>query len=293
MPERHPNMTSARTLLKAWGIYPKKQLGQNFLKDPAMAQLIVSRGRIQPDQVVLEIGAGLGALTIPLAKAAQKVIAVERDQQLAELLTTELQVKQIHNVEVIPKDILALDIEAISNEENTPLLLFGNLPYNISSQVLIRVMKIRNSINHCLFMFQKELADRLMASPGSKTYGRISVMLQYCSSIRPIVTVQASQFFPKPKVDSIILEIDFTAGPNHFVANEPFFFNVIKAAFSKRRKTLKNALSTGELDLATQHVLEGLSAAGINPTRRAETLTVEEFVTLANRLFEIPGTPNK
>jgi 16S rRNA (adenine1518-N6/adenine1519-N6)-dimethyltransferase len=280
-------MTSARTLLKAWGIYPKKQFGQNFLKDPSTAQMIVSRGRIQPTQVVLEIGAGLGALTIPLAKSAQKVIAIEKDRQLVELLATELNYNQIENVEVISKDILSVDIGAISKQEDASLLVFGNLPYNISSQVLIQVMQCRESISRCLLMFQKELADRLLASPGGKTYGRISVMLQYCSTIKSIVTVPATQFFPKPKVDSVILEIDFSTDPKHNVSNEPFFFNVIKAGFSKRRKTLKNALSTSELHLPAQNVLQGLTAADIDPTRRAETLTVEEFVILANCLFEI------
>lgn len=280
-------MTSARTLLKAWGVYPKKQLGQNFLKDPSTAQKIVSRGRVEPTHVVLEIGAGLGALTIPLAKSANKVIAVEKDHQLADLLTTELNYHKIDNVEIILKDIFTINIDEMSQQEGTRLLVFGNLPYNISSQVLILVMQHRGSISRCLFMFQKELADRLLASPGGKTYGRISVMLQYCSVIKSIVTVPAAQFFPKPKVDSIILEIDFSAGPKHDVLNEPFFFNVIKAAFSKRRKTLKNSLSTSELQMPAKEILKGLTDAQIDPTRRAETLSVKEFVTLSNCLFEI------
>ena len=280
-------MTSARTLLKAWGIYPKKQLGQNFLKDPSTAQMIVTRGRVQPTQVVMEIGAGLGALTIPLAMSAKKVLAVEKDDQLADLLVTELSYHKIDNVEIINKDIFSVDMAALSRQESMKLLVFGNLPYNISSQVLIRVMANRRYVQRCLFMFQKELAERLLASPGGKTYGRISVMLQYCSAMKSVVMIPATQFFPKPKVDSVILEIDFSAGPKHPVLDESFFFNVVKAAFSKRRKTLKNALSTSEFKFSTQCIQQGLLDAGIEPTRRAETLSVEEFVSLSNHLFEI------
>ncbi len=283
-------MTSARTLLKAWGIPPKKQLGQNFLSNPSTAQKIVAKGQVQPDHVVLEIGAGLGALTIPLAKSARKVIAIEKDRQMAELLTTELKFKQIENVSVVSADVLSIDIAKISEEEGSPLLIFGNLPYNISSQVVIQVIQSRKAITRCLLMFQRELAERLAAPPGCKAYGRISVMLQYCAAIKSAVTIPAHQFYPKPKVDSTVLEIDFESRQQYDVEDETFFFSVIKAAFSKRRKTLKNALSTSQLALLPQQVLQGLTAAGVDPTRRAETLTVKEFVTLSNCLFNISST---
>lgn len=282
-------MTSPRSLLKAWGVYPKKQLGQNFLADPGTARMIVEKGRVAPAHVIFEIGAGLGALTVPLAKAAKKVYAVEKDAQLIRLLETELKYSGAENVSVLARDILSVDIQQISNEEGSNLIVFGNLPYNISSQILVKLIANRDCISRCILMFQKELADRLISPPGRKAYGRISVMLQYCAGMRALATVHARLFFPKPKVDSEIIEINFSKPPRHYVKNESFFFSVVKAAFSKRRKTLKNSLSTSELGMTAVHVLQALTAADIDPRRRAETLTVAEFAAMGNALYDLQG----
>jgi 16S rRNA (adenine1518-N6/adenine1519-N6)-dimethyltransferase len=282
-------MTSPRTLLRAWELFPKKQLGQNFLSDPGTAKMIVSRGCVGPDDVIFEIGAGLGALTVPLSAESGKVFSVEKDDRLINLLETELALHKADNVTLLHRDILTVDIPEIATGEGEKLLVFGNLPYNISSQILIKLMESRQHISRCILMFQKELAQRLMASPRSKDYGRITVMLQYCSRIRHLATVPAHLFYPKPQIDSEVVEIDFTKPSPHQASDEKFLFQVIKAAFSKRRKTLKNALSTSELKMDTDTVCSALDTAGIDPTRRAEALDVEEFVGLAEALYQASG----
>jgi 16S rRNA (adenine1518-N6/adenine1519-N6)-dimethyltransferase len=277
-------MTSPKTLLHAWELFPKKQLGQNFLSDPGTAQMIVSRGGVAPDDVVFEIGAGLGALTVPLSSAAQKVLCVEKDDRLIRLIETELTLYDAKNVTLIHRDILSVNICDVAESEKKKLLVFGNLPYNISSQILIKLIESRRYISRCILMFQKELAHRLMASPGTKDYGRISVMLQYCAKIRHVSAVPAHLFYPKPKIDSEVVEIDFSKPCSHETTDEPFLFRVIKAAFSKRRKTLKNALSTSELGMGAGPVTRALESAGIDPVRRAETLNIGEFVEIAKAL---------
>ncbi|MBU1397573.1 MAG: ribosomal RNA small subunit methyltransferase A [Proteobacteria bacterium] len=275
-------MTSPRTLLSAWNISPKKQFGQNFLSDPKTAEMIVSRSGISKEDIVLEIGAGLGALTVPLALAAGRVYAVEKDTNILPLLKSELLAKNIDNVSIMNENILETDIESTAAKHDQKIIVFGNLPYNISSQVLIKLIIQRNCLNRAVLMFQKELSERICAKPGIKDYGRISVMLRYCADIGKIADVKASHFFPKPKIDSQVIEIRFKENPDFPADDEKFFFRVIKAGFGKRRKTLKNSLSGSELEINVQTAVLALNSAGIDPVRRAETLTVEEFVKLSN-----------
>ncbi len=273
-------MTSPRTLLKAWNLRPKKRLGQCFLTDPSTAAAITSRARLSPQDVVLEIGAGLGALTIPLAEKVAKIYAVEKDRRLVDLLKTELLTRQITNCEIIAGDILEIDMTAYAASLGHKMTVFGNLPYNISSQVLIKLIHSRKVFKRAIFMFQKELAQRISARPGGKEYGRISAMLRYCADIRTLLTVKADAFYPSPKVDSAVLEIEFKATTDYGSHDEAMLFAVIKAAFGNRRKTLKNALTASGLDVDSQTARQALSAAGIDPTRRAETLEPGEFVAL-------------
>lgn len=286
-------MTSPKTLMKAWDLFPKKQLGQNFLMDPGTAEMIVSRGGVLPEDVVIEIGAGLGALTIPLSSAAKKVYAIEKDDRLIRLLETELTLHKAENVTLLQQDVMSTDIPAMADSEKTRFMVFGNLPYNISSQVLIKLIESRRHLTRCILMFQKELAERLIAKAGNKAYGRLSVILQYCSEIRTLAQVKAHLFYPKPKIDSEIVEIDFSNSPSCKAEDESFFFSVIKAAFSKRRKTLRNALSTSELRMSSEQVTLALAAAGIDPVRRAETLSVEEFVGLGNAILRASGVRSR
>ena len=277
-------MTSPRALLAGWQIHAKKQLGQNFLSDPSSAEMIVRRSAIGPEDVVLEIGAGLGALTIPAAKIARKVVAVETDRRLIRLLQTELQIHRLSNVEVITQDILKLDLQDIAEREGCRLRVLGNLPYHISSQILIILIAFRRVIDRCALMFQKELARRIAADPGGKDYGRISVMIQYCAAVRTLADIPSNMFFPRPKVDSQVLEFKFHHPPIHPARDETLLFDLIKAAFSKRRKTLKNALAASELQMDPHTARSTLENTGIHPQRRAETLTVAEFVRLSDHL---------
>ena len=277
-------MTSPGTLLKAWELKPKKQLGQNFLRADA-AEMIVNRTEISADDIVLEIGAGLGALTIPAAKAAAQVYAMETDSRILDLLKTELQVHCLNNVQIMKQDILRFDMEEFVRTENIrqKIVVMGNLPYNISSQVAVQLISGRKHISRAVIMFQKELARRLVAHPGGKDYGRLSVMLRYCADIRTVATLKAAMFYPVPKVDSEVVEIRFKE-PDNRAEDEEFLFKVIKACFGQRRKTLRNALAGSELHIHPDKAGKSLEASGIDPVRRAETLTVEEFVKLSRCL---------
>ena len=276
-------MTSPRTLLAAWRMHAKKQLGQHFLENLSTSEMIVSSCKIAPEDIVLEIGAGLGALTIPVARIAKKVYAVEKDHKIISLLKTELTSNSLFNVVLIEKDILRVNIEEFAEEANRKILALGNLPYNISSQILIKLIKARSAVSRAVLMFQKELAQRITAQPGCKEYGRLTVMLNYCADIKKVADVKASQFFPRPKVDSEVLEITFKDSLK-YSDDEEFLYRVIKAAFGQRRKNLKNALAGSELHIAAETSMHALENAGIDPTRRAETLSVEEFVRLSNIL---------
>lgn len=280
-------MTSPRTLLNGWQINAKKQLGQHFLRHANVAEKIITGARIQSDDIVLEIGAGLGALTIPLAREARQVYAVETDRRITGLLKTEIAAAGLYNVRVIEKDFLKLEISDIAEEAGGRLVAMGNLPYNISSQVLIRLIMARRWIDRAVLMFQKELADRLMAPPGTKTYGRITVMLAYCAGVDRLCDIPAESFYPRPKVDSTVLRIHFKQPLTIAPRDEPLFFRVVKAGFSQRRKTLKNALSNGFQELPSQTVIQALTTADIDPMRRAETLTPEEFIRLSDCMLSV------
>ena len=279
-------MTSPKTLLKAWNLKPKKRLGQSFLSDPSAAAAITNRAQLSPQDVVLEIGAGLGALTIPLAQAVKKVYAVEKDQQLIDLLKTELLTRQITNCEIIRGDILRTDMHDYTALAGSKITVIGNLPYNISSQILIKMIHARNEFKRAIFMFQKELAQRISAQPGGKKYGRITAMLRYCAEINTLLTIRASAFYPPPKIDSTVIEIKFKPTADYGPHDEVMLFAVIKAAFGKRRKTLKNALAGSGLSINVHMAVEALSSAGIDPSRRAETLEPAEFVALEIALRE-------
>ena len=277
-------MASPRELLTGWNIRAKKTLGQVFLADKNIANKIVAHAAIRSDSVVLEIGAGLGALTLPTARAAHKVYAVEKDSRLTGLLSTELTVNGISNVEILCEDILQLDIHAIARNHSIPLVVMGNLPYNISSQIMVKLIRCRQRCSRAILMFQKELAQRLIARLGGKDYGRLSALLRYSAEVKSITTVAASAFFPRPKIDSEVLAIDFKVPQHRQVADERFLFDVIKAAFGRRRKTVKNSLVGSELKIPKSVAERALENAGIDPRRRAETLTVDEFVALCNSL---------
>ena len=273
-------LMSPRALLRLHALHPQKRLGQNFLSDPSIAQMIVNRSGVCQEDVVVEIGPGLGALTLPLAQAVQSVIAIEKDRRLAEALKDELQAAGVSNVQLVEADVLDIDWAGLCRQAGRPLTVFGNLPYNISSQVVIRLIESRRHVPRAVLMFQRELAVRLTAPPGGRDYGRITAMLAYCAAVKPLCRVGAGAFHPVPKVDSEVLEIRFApprADPPH---DEARLFKLIAAAFGKRRKTLRNALSASGLSISPGLAARALEQAGIDSARRAETLSAEEFVAL-------------
>ncbi len=278
------SMVSPKRILNAAEIRAQKALGQNFLTDISSAEMIVRKSRLEQENTVLEIGAGLGALTIPTAKKVRQVYAVEKDVRLVPLLESQLKASHTVNVTVLNRNILNLDLQKFHEEVHEKFIVMGNLPYNISSQVLVYLIYNRHFVRRAILMFQKELAERICASPGGKDYGRLTVMLQYCATVDIIAEIKASAFFPRPKVDSSVIEIRFQK-PAWAAAQETFLFSVIKAAFGKRRKTLKNALTRSQLAMEKDQILAGMEKAGIDPSRRAETLSVQEFVHLSNMLL--------
>lgn len=277
-------MTSPRILMSAWQMRAKKKLGQHFLKDPALAQRIVAASRLEEKDVVLEIGAGLGALTLPAAKAVKQLYAIDLDPDMLKLLRAEVLAAGLDNVEFIQANILRFDWAGPAKKAGQKIVVLGNLPYNISSQILVRLIDNRKRVKRAVLMFQKDLAERLAARPGGKQYGRLTVMLAYCATVKPLFRIEAERFFPRPKVESEVLEITFRKSMPLTANNEKFLFQVVKAAFGRRRKTLKNALAGSTLNLDARTARTALQCAGIDPVRRAETLSVEEFVRLSNQL---------
>ncbi len=276
-------------LLGIFNLSPKKHMGQNFLVDPSTAEMIVRRADVAADETVLEIGAGLGALTLPLAHTAKKLYAVEKDRDLLGVLADCLRENQLKNVELIGSNIFDVDLYSLAPDEGEKLTLFGNLPYNISSQVVIWAINNRRLINRAVFMFQKEVARRIAASPGNSDYGRLSVMVQYCSRVKRIAAIGSRQFYPRPKVDSEVMEIRFDPAIGPVAENEALFGSVVKAAFGQRRKTLKNALSPAAIGVDGQTVECMWQHCTIDSSRRAETLTVTEFVELSDTLGRCIG----
>ena len=283
-------MTSPRTLLSAWDLKAKKELGQNFLADPSSAAMIVTRAGISSQDTVVEIGAGLGALTIPAARAAGSLVAIEKDPRMIDLLKTELQAAGQENVTIVHGDVLRVDFNDLYQQAaGRPLVVMGNLPYNISSQILVKLVENRHLVQRAVLMFQKELAQRLTAAPGTRTYGRITVMLDYCARVAKIADVGATCFFPRPKVDSEVVEVRFRPPVAPVATDEAFLFRVVKAGFGQRRKILRNALRGGGLEMMPEAIEAAMVEAEIDPTCRAETLTAQSFSSLANALYRRHG----
>ncbi len=275
---------SAPTLLAAHGLLPKKSLGQNFLADPSTARMLARKMDLTPEDLVVEIGAGTGALTFPLAERAARVFAVETDRRLCPLLAEQAQTWAPGNVTVVPGDFLTMSLSDFS--AGTPLVVAGNLPYHISSQVLVKLIRERPLVKKAALMFQKELAQRILAGPGGREYGRISVLAAYASSVRALATLGPGHFFPPPKVDSVVLLFTFGRPGLADPREEERFFKTVEAAFSTRRKTLRNALAMGGAVQNTAQAQQALERAGLDPSRRAETLDLSEFIRLSQCLGE-------
>jgi 16S rRNA (adenine1518-N6/adenine1519-N6)-dimethyltransferase len=266
---------------------PKKSLGQHFLKDKEIVREIVYRSRFDPADRVLEIGPGLGALTLLLAREVHHVIAVERDSHLIDILNKRLSAEKIENVLLINEDILKLDFNRIPSLRERKVRVIGNLPYNISSPILEKLVENRHMLNRAVLMLQSELAGRLIANPGTKAFGAMTVFVQYHAHVSPLIHVPKEAFHPRPKVDSMVLEMDFQRPYPERTEDEIKFRRVVRGAFAQRRKTLLNSLKNSLASYSREEILAALERCDIDPRRRAETLTIGDFLRLTSALMTV------
>ena len=271
---RHP-----ATILNEHGLYASKRRGQNYLAVESTAAAIVALAEITPRDTVVEIGAGLGALTWHLAKYAGKVIALEIDRGIHQVLQNEL--NSFANVEVRLADAMDFNWHEVS----PPLKVVGNLPYAISSPLLFTLLENLDAWQSATLMLQKELAQRLSASEGSRQYGRLSVLLQSFCEIENKMIVGPDSFFPKPSVDSLVFTLTPRLTPLVPLVEYGWFNQVVKAAFANRRKTLLNSLS-GSLPMEKVKVGQALEQAGIDPNSRAESLSISRLADMARQLYK-------
>jgi 16S rRNA (adenine1518-N6/adenine1519-N6)-dimethyltransferase len=257
-------------------IRAKKSLGQNFLKDPHYLRRIADAAQVGPEDHVLEIGPGLGHLTRVLTGMAKNVLAIEVDDRLIPLLQNEF--CSVQNLELLHADALEYDFGMLKGRWK----VVANLPYYISTPIIQKLISHRHKFISLTLMLQKEVAERLAAPPGGKEYGYLSVLVQYHAVPRIEFKVPPGAFMPQPEVDSVVLTLLMRDQPAVVVADEEFFIRVIKAAFSQRRKTLRNSLK--QLDISREKMEAVVSETGLDLGRRAETLTVEEFGKLADYL---------
>jgi 16S rRNA (adenine1518-N6/adenine1519-N6)-dimethyltransferase len=275
-------MSSPLKILKKYGIQPTRSLGQSFLIDNNITAKIVDSAGIERSDTVVEIGAGPGMMTRRIADKAGSVIALEIDSRIVEVLRHELGTRP--NVRIVETDVLDFDFSTVARDKDR-IKVIGNIPYNISSQILFRLIEYRHVLSSVTLMFQREVAERIMAPPGSKEYGILSVMTVMYMLPSKVTTVPASCFYPKPRVESMVLAMDVRERPLCEDCDYDIFRKVVRSAFAKRRKTLINSLKESpfirDLDIDLTSILGGL---GINPKRRGETLTVEEFARLSRAI---------
>ncbi len=267
---------------------PKRSLGQNFLVHQGTIETIVELSGIQPGDRVVELGAGLGAMTMELSKKASGVIGLEIDERLIKWIREKRPLPG--NVELRHSDILRVSFQCLAEEMGGPLKIIGNLPYNISSQIVFKLIEERNHINRAILMFQKEVAKRLVSRPGSKAYGILSVVTGYCADVTRLMDIPPGLFRPCPKVTSTLIQMEFRE-PAIVAMDFAFFKNIVRQAFQKRRKKLINALK-GLPSFSQDEILHALEVCGIDPGYRAEVLSIENFVTLSNTLARMISSGN-
>jgi 16S rRNA (adenine1518-N6/adenine1519-N6)-dimethyltransferase len=279
---REPSQDKPMT--KTTPFFPRKRLGQHFLKNPQIIQDILTKARFEENAEVLEVGPGLGALTLPPAERVNRVIGVEKDPRLAEMLRKRLSLEKISNVILINADILKLDFVQIPGSGTAPFHVIGNLPYNISSPFVEKLISHRTRVRRAILTFQLELARRLAAVPGNKDYGSLTILIQYYARITPLLEISREAFFPKPEVASMVLEMDFTRPYPKRAEDEETFRKVVKAAFSQRRKTVLNSLRGSLTSLGREPIMAALEKCGIDPGNRAEDLHMDDYLCLCTLL---------
>ncbi len=270
--------TALKALLQEQGLRLTKRLGQHHLIDARAIERIVDRCALTREDTVVEIGPGLGALTEPLAHRAGRVVAVEVDRRIAELLRTRLALQP--NVDVRCEDILDFSWKSLGE-----VVVVGAIPYHITSSIIVALSEARQWIRRAILIVQKEVADRLLAVPGTKAYGRLSVLGQYSWGITPLFRVVRSAFFPQPAVDSTCVQLIRRAQRAVELKDEQRFFGIVKAAFAQRRKTLINCLSARGTGAMSREDAEALvQALGLPQAVRGETLSLAQFAALVEVL---------
>jgi 16S rRNA (adenine1518-N6/adenine1519-N6)-dimethyltransferase len=270
--------------LASRGLSPRKRFGQNFLTRSDLAQRIVEQARVRDDDVVVEIGPGTGALTAYLAARAARVVAIEMDDGLIELLREELDA--IPGLELVHADFLEVDLAEIAARHQTHrLAVVGNIPYNITTPILERLFEQRHVVRSAVLLVQKEYADRLAAPAGSPAYGALTLFARYHAVLEPLMMVKASAFWPRPEVDSMLVRFMMRERAPVDVESEEMLFRIIRGSFHMRRKQLLNTLEA-TLELPKEKIERLARHARVDPRRRGETLTLDEFAKLANAAMD-------
>lgn len=280
------DLTSPRTIRsiqEKFGFTFKKGLGQNFLTSQNVLEEIVDAAEI--DSGVIEVGPGFGVLTSELAKNSDKVVTIEIDERLIDVL--EYTLADYDNVKIVNADILKLDLHKLIQEEfgNEKVSIAANLPYYITTPIITKLLEEKLPLKNIVVMVQKEVALRMAAKPSSKDYGAITVLCQYYTEPSVVTNVPASLFVPPPKVDSAVLRLKIRENPAVHVTDEKMFFRVVKAAFSQRRKTLLNCLCSN-FSFPKEEMSALLEGVGITPSRRGETLSLQEFADISDAITQ-------
>ncbi len=279
--------STIKYIMDKYGFRFSKSLGQNFLIDANIVNGIIDGAEVGPDDVILEIGPGIGVMTQSMAQRAKKVVAIEIDKALLPVLDETLE--DLDNVEIVSGDVLRVDIQKIIDEKldgQAPKVV-ANLPYYVTTPIIMKFLEEQIPVTDIVVMVQKEVADRMVAGPGTKIYGALSVVVQYYAEPSKIVKVPPSVFMPQPNVESSVVRLKKRTNPPVDLKDPSLFFKTVRSSFMKRRKTLLNALSSGELAVSKDQVREVLDACEIDPKRRGETLDMAEFAKLANAFYDI------
>jgi 16S rRNA (adenine1518-N6/adenine1519-N6)-dimethyltransferase len=274
-------MPSIRKELAEYDLIPRKRWSQHFLVDRNILNKVIRTAQVEKEDVVLEVGPGLGEMTLALARQVKRVIAIEIDPKLVAILNKKM--KDYPNVEVVKGDILKVDFRQFLKREGHPIKVVANLPYQISTPLLFRFIESKEAFSTFTLMLQKEVAERMVAPPGRKEYGPLSIFIQMFSDVSIRFFIKPSAFFPPPKVESAVIHMVWKEKPMIETNDEEWFKRVVRACFGYRRKTLVNALKHSELFLPEPVELK-MEAIGIDPRRRPETLTIQEFAGLAEAL---------
>ena len=278
------NAARTKEVLAKYNMSAKKKFGQNFLIDSHVLEGIVEAAGVTDDDLVLEIGPGIGSLTQYLAEAAGKVVAVEIDKTLLPVLADTL--SEYDNVTVINEDILKVDLDEIVSENGgRPVKVVANLPYYITTPIIMKLFESRARIESITVMVQKEVADRMAAGPGGKDYGSLSLAVGYYAKAVTVMDVPPSSFIPQPNVGSAVVNLSRYTEPRVKVRDEKRLFEIVRTAFNQRRKTLSNSLSNNPaLGVSRQEVADALLKMGVDEKARGEILTLEQFAELSDIL---------